>query len=87
VERSSSDGIDSVLADDVQSRKHTVSLLLTEDLEQDLSRVVDSSSLGAFLFLDLGLAADTGDSEEQLSDEGNGGLLMARFDEAVERER
>ena len=90
MQRSSSNGVDGILSNDVEGREHTIPLLLTKNVEESLPRSIDGSSLGSLLFLDLGLSTDTRDSEEKLSDEGDGGLLKVEEEQRSarhERER
>lgn len=75
VDRGRTDGADRILTDNVESREDLVSLLGTKSLQERLSGRVARRRLCTVLDLDLGLAADTRDLEQELSSEGDGGLL------------
>lgn len=75
VDRGRADGADRILTNNVESREDLVSLLGTKSLQERFSGRVARRRLCTVLDLDLGLAADTRDLEQELSSEGDGGLL------------
>lgn len=68
--------IDGVLPGEVKGCEDTIATLLAKYFDKGFARSFGHSGVFRFLvFLDLRFAADTGDLEQELSNEGDGGLL------------
>jgi hypothetical protein len=78
VNGSLANGTDGVLTRQVQSRQDSVSALGTKRVGKSTFGVVGCCGIGHWdiVVFDLGLSTDAGDFEEQLSNEGDGGLLI-----------